>query len=65
LRKQGDAGAIAARAKFAIKLDDYKIDRPKALFMKLAETIEIEVVFSAYSYMAVSPIALPDWPELK
>lgn len=37
----GDSLIIAV--KFQIRLDDYEIPRPRALFLKLAETIEIEV----------------------
>ncbi len=38
---------LAVRATFPIKLDDYSIPRPKALFLKLAETVDITVSFVA------------------
>jgi len=57
--------SIDVRAKFSINLDDYKIPRPKALFLKLAETIEVEAVFSGSTDIASKSVELPDWPELK
>jgi polyisoprenoid-binding protein YceI len=56
--------SIKVRAKFAINLDDFKIPRPKALFLKLAETIEVETVFRGFSSITSDPIELPDWPEV-
>ena len=56
---------IIVRAKFSINLDKYKISRPKALFLKLAETIEIECVFTGSTKIVSKPVELPDWPELK
>lgn len=35
--------SLFINVKFQIRLDDYEIPRPRALFFKLAETIEIEV----------------------
>lgn len=55
---------IKSVVKFAIKLDDFKIPRPKALFLKLAETIEVTIVFTAYNSKATSSLSLPDWPEI-
>jgi polyisoprenoid-binding protein YceI len=52
---------VTGRAIFSLKLDDYHIERPKALFLKLAETLEVEVIFSARNDLGVKPIALPDW----
>jgi len=65
LHKLGDTQSLTTKATFTIKLDDYGIERPKAIFMKLAETIEIEVVFNAINGVASTPISLPNWPELK
>jgi len=52
------------RAKFAIKLDDFKIPRPKALFLKLAETIEVVAVFSGFTGASDVQIELPEWKKL-
>jgi polyisoprenoid-binding protein YceI len=52
---------VTGRAAFSLKLDDYHIDRPKALFLKLAETIEVEVIFSARNDLGAESVALPDW----
>jgi len=52
---------VEARASFSIKLDDYRISRPKALFLKLAETIEVEVILRARNDLKTAPIALPVW----
>lgn len=38
---------LTVTAKFPIKLDDYGVPRPKALFLKLAETLDITVSFVA------------------
>ncbi len=38
---------LAVTARFPIKLDDYGVPRPKALFLKLAETLDITVTFVA------------------
>ena len=66
VRKKIPAGgeAFFIEAKFAIDLDKYKIPRPKALFLKLAETIEIRVVFIGSSQFSAQPIELPDWSKL-
>ncbi len=47
---------------FSIKLDEYGIERPKALFMKLAETIEIEVKLTARPSSQPPGITPPEWP---
>lgn len=60
----GVTGAIIVRARFKIDLDDFAIDRPKALFMKLAETIELDVAFQGNAGMPVPDVVLPDWPLL-
>lgn len=52
---------VDVRASFSIKLDDYRIDRPKALFLKLAETLEVEVILSARNDLKATPILLPAW----
>ncbi len=65
LHKHAESLALSTRAKFTIKLDDFKIERPKALFLKLAETIEVEVVFTGLNDISFLPVALPEWPELK
>ena len=56
---------IIVRAKFSINLDDYQISRPKALFLKLAETIEVECLFTGSTDISSKAVELPDWPELK
>jgi polyisoprenoid-binding protein YceI len=66
-RKKLPAGGevIDVRAKFSIKLDNFKISRPKALFLKLAQTIEIEAKFTGSNLSDHKSVELPDWPELK
>lgn len=61
----GDRQLLDVQTSFSVNLDSFKIPRPKALFMKLAETMNIEVIFKAYSGLEATPITLPDWPELK
>jgi len=56
--------SIKVRAKFAIKLDDFKIPRPKFLFLKLAETIEVVAVFSGFTGASDVQIELPEWKKL-
>ena len=56
--------SIKVTAKFAIKLDDFKIPRPKALFFKLAETIEVVAVFRGFSAAPELQIELPEWKKL-
>jgi polyisoprenoid-binding protein YceI len=53
---------LSGRADFAMDLDEFRIERPKALFLKLAETIEVEVILSARNDLKAEPIVLPDWP---
>jgi polyisoprenoid-binding protein YceI len=48
-------------ARFSLKLDDYGISRPKLLFMKLAELIEIEIVLKLSSTARTTEIKLPDY----
>lgn len=62
-RGKSDESAIDATVRFTIRLDDYKIKRPKALFLKLAETIEVEVVFHAQTNREPASFDLPEWPE--
>lgn len=57
------AASIDARVSFEINLEDYKIKRPKALFLKLAETIEVELLFQANTNRERSEITLPEWVE--
>lgn len=56
--------SIKVRAKFAIKLDEFKIPRPRALFFKLAETIEVVAVFRGFSAAPLEQIELPEWKKL-
>jgi len=56
---------LDVRAQFDIRLDDYHIDRPKALFLKLAETIAVEVIFSGYNDLEPPSFDLPAWPEIR
>jgi polyisoprenoid-binding protein YceI len=53
---------VTIRTKFQLLLDEYDIPRPKALFMKLAEKIDVECIFSAYNNLPETNISLPDWP---
>jgi len=62
---QSQVERLQIRAQFDIKLDDYHIDRPKALFLKLAETIAVEVIFSGYNDLEASSFDLPAWPEIR
>lgn len=59
------AASFAVRSRFAINLDDFGIERPRALFLKLAETIKVEVIFHAYRDLPSHKILLPDWKEQK
>lgn len=67
LRFAGDEEGwrVKVLADFKIELDDFKIDRPRALFLKLAKTIEIEVVFVGLPLETVEPLDIPDWPTIK
>jgi hypothetical protein len=56
---------IQVRSRFSLKLDEFGIPRPKALFLKLAEMIEIEVIFTSFNNLPPAVVALPDWPERK
>ena len=56
--------SIKVRAKFALKLDEFKIPRPKFLFLKLAETIEVVAVFRGFLGPPVEQIELPEWKKL-
>lgn len=57
--------SFVVRAKFSMNLDAFEIPRPKALLLKLAETIEVEVIFTASNELAAPAFSLPEWPELK
>lgn len=56
---------MRVRATFNLNLDAFGIPRPKALFLKLAETVEVEVIFTSYNNLPSPAITLPDWPERK
>ena len=66
-RVKGGGGdeTLAIRTKFTLHLDDYGIPRPKALFLKLAEAVDIEVIFSGHNNLGSANLTLPDWPERK
>lgn len=61
-RGEGGTMSLDVRATFVINLEDYKIKRPKALFLKLAETIEVEVVFKAQTNRESASFEAPEWP---
>lgn len=64
--KQISSDTYAVTATFAVKLDDFDIPRPKAVFMKLAEIIEVSTSFVGQSAAAAETVTLPtDWKELK
>jgi len=52
---------VRARVTFSLNLDEYQIRRPKALFLKLAETIEVEVIFTAHNNLEPSTVFFPAW----
>ena len=56
---------LVVRSMFSLNLDQFGIPRPKALFLKLAETINVEVICTSFNNLAPTVIALPDWPEKK
>ena len=58
-----EIGAVRVRARFTITLDDYEIPRPRVLFLKLAETIEVEIVLTGYNGYPSEPIKLPKWKQ--
>lgn len=58
----GGEDAIRVRARFEIRLEDFAIERPKALFLKVAETIRLNVVFIGRPGVPPTEIVLPDWP---
>lgn len=66
VRKKLPSGgeALNVIADFDLNLDEFKISRPKALFLKLAETIEIKAVFTGSSQIAAQAPELPDWSKL-
>lgn len=59
------AEVINVSAKFTIKLDEYKIKRPKLILYKLAETMNLTVTFTGYSDALKPVINLPDYKELE
>lgn len=59
-----EPGRLRVRAEFEIHLDDFNIPRPRALFLKLAKTIEITIVFTLHPGESATPIKLPDWERL-
>jgi polyisoprenoid-binding protein YceI len=55
--------AVRVDVEFTIPLEDYDIKRPRALFLKLAETITINVSFTGLGSLTPPEIPLPVWPE--
>jgi polyisoprenoid-binding protein YceI len=64
LKWDKDNNNIYINAKFRIELEKYEIPRPKALFLKLAEIIEVNVKFIGYGDLSPPDINPPDYPEL-
>ncbi len=62
---EADGGeGLRIRARFSLNLEDFNIERPKALFLKVAETIKLDVVFTGYTGKPGADVSLPDWPRL-
>ncbi len=59
----GEVKSLGVHASFALTLDDWKIPRPKALFLKLAETIDVDVRFTARTGKPALAFDLPDWSD--
>jgi hypothetical protein len=66
-RKNHSDGSVSLQVtvQFPIHLDDYAVPRPRALFMKLAETVAVKVRFTASSVFDAEEFTPPDWPESK
>lgn len=62
--RTGDQPTMTVHASFSINLDAFGIPRPRALLLKLAETMNIEVILKGYSGLQSPLPAVPDWPEL-
>ena len=60
-----DNKQLQVTAEFSLNLDDYKIPRPKALFLKLAETINVRVTCTAQEGSLTEAVNLPDYKLLK
>lgn len=58
-----ESSVLKVTARFSLYLDDFDVERPKALFLKLAERIDLEVNFLASANNPMQDIILPDWPE--
>jgi polyisoprenoid-binding protein YceI len=56
---------MSIKATFAVNLESFEIRRPKVIFLKLAETMSVSVIFKGYSGLEATAITLPDWPELQ
>lgn len=59
----GEIKSIGIHARFSMKLDDWKIPRPKALFLKLAETVDVDVRFTGRTGKQALTLDLPKWPD--
>jgi len=59
----GEIKSIGIHARFSMKLDDWNIPRPKALFLKLAETIDVDVRFTGRTGKQALALELPKWPD--
>lgn len=64
-RRESDGEKLDAEVRFSLRLDDYKIPRPRAVIYKLAEVVNVQVRFSANPATATDSLKLPDWPEQK
>lgn len=60
-----DTNRLNVIAEFSLNLDEYKIPRPKALFLKLAETINVKVIFQARKGADYEEVNLPDYKLLQ
>jgi polyisoprenoid-binding protein YceI len=57
----GNNIAIRVKANFTIRLEDFDIPHPKALFLKIAKEIAVEVSLIGYTEAEDSEFDLPDW----
>lgn len=64
-RLSDDRSIVSVTARFEIELDNFKIPRPKALFLKLAKVIDVNVKFEGSVSSEIEPIILPDYELLQ
>ncbi len=60
LQTDGDLNMLEVTAKFHVLLEDYDIERPQLVILKVARQINIQISFKLFQAETFEPIVIPN-----